>query len=250
MLLAVQTRSEEPLHCIKAVCTLSLPSCCPQVPLRSRPFIISSVLLQLGEAAAVQAAFISLPAVDGVLAIIQQRWILILLDGRIAEKMKISAAWCFETGWNLRYFQCQHNRFLGKGGINLNIFKCSTSNSSLLFCTCCYAVSQIFLICGFLQSMIFFCCHFFVVCFDIYEVDIICRCLLSGFILKLSKPVTTSAFRSDSELAERLIPTLWKTPGSWRSENHPTFSSLPDYWKILRRIPWGLLHARRWMECV
>jgi len=62
------------------------------VPLRSRPFIISSVLLQLGEAAVVQAAFISLPAVDGVLAIIQQRWILILLDGRIAEKMKISAA--------------------------------------------------------------------------------------------------------------------------------------------------------------
>lgn len=163
--------------------------------------------------------------------------------------MKILAAWCFKTDWNLRYFQCQHNRFLGNGGINLNIFKCSTSNSSLLFCRCYYAVNQVLLICGFLQCTIFFCCHFFIVYFNMYEVDVICRYVLSGFILKPSKPVTSSAFQSQSELSERLIPTLWKIPGSWRHENHPTYSNLPDYWKILRGIPWGRLYARRWVEC-
>lgn len=164
--------------------------------------------------------------------------------------MKILAAWCFKTDWNLRCFRCQHNRFLGNGGINLNIFKCSTSNSSLLFCRCYCAVNQVLLFCGFLQRTIFFCCHFFIVYFSMDEADVTYRCLLSGFILKRSKPGTSSAFHSETELSERLIPTLWKISGSWRNENHPTFSNLPDCWKILSGIPWGHLCARRWVEYV
>lgn len=243
MLLAVQMCSEEPLHRVKAVCTLSLLSWCPWVMLRSGSFITSDVLPQLGE-----AAFISLSCADDVLAIIYRCCILILLDSCIAEKMKILAAWCFKTDWNLRYFQRQHNHFLRKRRINLNIFKHSTSNSSLLFSWCYCAVNQVLLICGFLQCMIFFCCHFFIIYFNMDEVDVICRCVLSGFILSVLLVFNLSLL-VPLTLSQNCQKGLFLLCAKYLEVEEMKTTQLPVIRLITERY-WGVLCSQRWVECV